>query len=57
MLNIKIQIPYHIKPVLLMEVSFLTCNQDYVLQDRGQGIWTVFFVIYPFLKWINDEKY
>lgn len=42
MLNIKIQIPYHIKQVLLMEVSFLTCNQDYVLQDRGQGIWTVF---------------
>lgn len=42
MLNIKIQIPYHIKLVLLMEVSFLTCNQDYVLQDRGQGIWTVF---------------
>lgn len=42
MLNNKIQIPYHIKPVLLVEVSFLTCDQDYVIQDRGQGIWTVF---------------
>lgn len=56
MLNNKIQIPYHIKLVLLMEVSFLTCNQDYVLQDRGQEIWTV-FLRHPFLKWIKGEKY
>lgn len=56
MLNNKSQIPYHIKLVLLMEVSFLTCNQGYVHQNQRQGIWTV-FLRHPSLKWISDEKY